>query len=95
MNVIAERRRRRPGELGVHEPERKRVCRSSETFPQVINACYPLRKYAMDYWDMEQDLKQKDPTDFFSPQIMKEKPNSMGHLGHIMGFIEDQRALMQ
>ncbi|XP_077786511.1 uncharacterized protein C10orf143 homolog isoform X3 [Podarcis muralis] len=117
MNLVADRRRARPAELSMHEPERKRACRSSETIPQVISACHPQSKCAMDYWDMEQDFKQKDPADFFSPQIMKEKPNSVifpdnetrttaqpcprciagepGHFGHIMGFIEDQRTLMQ
>ncbi|XP_062988894.1 uncharacterized protein C10orf143 homolog [Elgaria multicarinata webbii] len=75
MNLVAERRRRRPGELCLPEPERKRVCRSLEIVPQEINACHPASKYTMDYWDMEEDLKQKDPTELFNPQIMKEKPN--------------------
>ncbi|XP_077206248.1 uncharacterized protein C10orf143 homolog isoform X2 [Paroedura picta] len=54
----------------------KRICKSWETSPHEI-ACYLPRKCPMDYWDMEEDLKQKRPTDLFSPQIMKEKPNSM------------------
>nr|XP_056706301.1 uncharacterized protein C10orf143 homolog isoform X2 [Euleptes europaea] len=74
MSLLAGRRRR--SELHLPEPERKRICKSLETTPQDI-VCHLPRKYSMDYWDMEQDLKQKRPVDLFSPKIMKEKPNSM------------------
>lgn len=58
------------------EPERKRICKSLEPSPQDIVCCLS-KKCPMDYWDMEEDLKQKRPMDLFNSQIMKENPNSM------------------
>lgn len=55
----------------------KRICKRLETVPQEIRTCYPLSTYAVDFWDMEQDLNQKDPTELFSPQNTRKKPNSM------------------
>uniref|UniRef100_A0ABM5G1F7 Uncharacterized protein C10orf143 homolog n=1 Tax=Pogona vitticeps TaxID=103695 RepID=A0ABM5G1F7_9SAUR len=81
MNLVAEWRRaatRRAAErVGLPEPERKRVCRSLETIPQSISSCHPPSKCAVDYWDMEQDLTQKSPTEFSTPRIMKEKTHDM------------------
>ncbi|XP_048361504.1 uncharacterized protein C10orf143 homolog isoform X2 [Sphaerodactylus townsendi] len=74
MSVLAERRRR--SELYLPQPECKRICKSLETTPQDI-VCHLPRKNPMDCWDMEHNLKQKRPVDLLSPQIMKEKPNSM------------------
>ncbi|XP_025024156.1 uncharacterized protein C10orf143 homolog isoform X1 [Python bivittatus] len=77
MNLLEERRRRWPEEFCAPEPEQKRVCRNLEAVPQAINPCHPLSNCFMDYWAMKQNLKQKDPTELFNPQITKEKPNYM------------------
>nr|XP_060622809.1 uncharacterized protein C10orf143 homolog [Anolis sagrei ordinatus] len=73
MNLVAERpeQKRRPPECCLLEPEPKRLCRSSET---VICTSHPPSKCAEDYDSMELDLKQNNPTEFFNPQKMKEKP---------------------
>ncbi|XP_053169025.1 uncharacterized protein C10orf143 homolog isoform X2 [Hemicordylus capensis] len=55
----------------------KRVCRRLENAAQEISACHPPSKCVKDYWDMDEDLKQKDPTELFRPQFVKEKPISM------------------
>ncbi|KAH0623647.1 hypothetical protein JD844_006629 [Phrynosoma platyrhinos] len=79
MEIVVEQRqrreqRRRPGELFcLHEPERKRVCRSSE----MIYTPHPPSKCAADVNAMEQDLNQDDLTEYLNPQIIKEKLNCM------------------
>ncbi|XP_054838097.1 uncharacterized protein C10orf143 homolog [Eublepharis macularius] len=75
MSLGVKRRRQRK-ELYSFEPERKRIYKGLETpSPEIL--CHLPRKCPVDYWDMEQDLKQERLTEEFSPQIMKEKPNSM------------------
>ncbi|XP_042316437.1 uncharacterized protein LOC121927021 isoform X2 [Sceloporus undulatus] len=79
MELVAEQQqqqqkreqRRRPAEYCLHEPERKRVCRSLE----MICTSHPPSKCAVDFNAMEQDSSQDDPTEFLNPQIMKEKLN--------------------
>ncbi|XP_066477529.1 uncharacterized protein C10orf143 homolog [Tiliqua scincoides] len=78
LSLAAERRRPLQGtDLHRQEPERKRVRRNLEAVPQEISPCHPPSKYTMDYWNMEQDWRKLDTPELFSPQIMKEKPNSV------------------
>ncbi|XP_044301603.1 uncharacterized protein C10orf143 homolog [Varanus komodoensis] len=75
MNIVAEQQRRRPREPCTPETERKRVCRSQETVSEKIIVCHPPSKCTMNSWDIEENLKQKDPSEIFNPQSIKEKPN--------------------
>ncbi|XP_074856550.1 uncharacterized protein C10orf143 homolog isoform X2 [Carettochelys insculpta] len=85
MELQALHARRRRGALLLHEPgdpERKRVCKSLETFPNESEFCQQLNECAMDYWTMELDSKQKSSIEQFIPQTTKEKQNSMIFQNH-------------